>query len=204
MIYIRIVETVYNLTCKLLQFLLRQRQGRDHFVINGLQHEVTDIVIMHGLSYDVVAAQVRSQYERGMRTVQDTNLSLLIRLLIVSEDNRKSCIGKREFLADVLSGFDNPQSKRLTGYHDVVFVTQLLPFFLLGSTGITGNDTVYQSRGEYTCLIYPLLELIAQSPQLDQLHYALLQHNTFVIDQLYGKHYQTLAHITLEGLESVI
>jgi len=86
----------------------------------------------------------------------------------------------------------------------VVFVTQLLPFFLLGSTGITGNDTVYQSRGEYTCLIYPLLELIAQSPQLDQLHYALLQHNTVVIDQLYGKHYQTLAHIPLEGLESVI
>ena len=98
MIYIRIVETVYNLTCKLLQFLLRQGQGRDYFVINGLQHEVTDIVIMHGLSYDVVAAQVRSQYERGMRTVQDTNLSLLIRLLIVSEDNRKSCIGKRNSL----------------------------------------------------------------------------------------------------------
>ena len=46
--------------------------------------------------------------------------------------------------------------------------------------------------------------MVAQSPQLDQLHYALLQHNTVVIDQLYGKHYQTLAHITLEGLESVI
>ena len=64
MIYIRVVETVYNLTCELLQFLLRQRQGRDYFVINGLQHEVTDIVIMHGLSYDVVAAQIGSQYER--------------------------------------------------------------------------------------------------------------------------------------------
>ena len=69
MVYVRVIETVYNLTCELLQLLLRQRQGRDHFVINGLQHEVTDIVILHGLSYDVVAAQIRSQYERGMRTV---------------------------------------------------------------------------------------------------------------------------------------
>ena len=69
MIYIRVVKTVNNLTCELLQFLLRQRQGRDYFVVNGLQHEVADIVVMHGLSYDVVAAQIRSQYERGMRTI---------------------------------------------------------------------------------------------------------------------------------------
>ena len=82
MIYIRIVETVYNLTCKLLPVPPQAEQGRDYFVINGLQHEVTDIVILHGLSYDVVAAQVEPVRKRGMRPVQDTNLSLLIRLLI--------------------------------------------------------------------------------------------------------------------------
>ena len=41
----------------------------DHFVINGLQHEVTDIVILHGLSYDVVAAQIGSQYKGSMCAV---------------------------------------------------------------------------------------------------------------------------------------
>ena len=69
MVYVRVIETVYNLTCELLQLLLRQRQGRDHFVINGLQHEVTDIVILHGLSYDVIAAQIGSQYKGSMCAV---------------------------------------------------------------------------------------------------------------------------------------
>ena len=52
---------------------------------------------MHAVSYNILACQISAKDHGGMSAVQDTDLSLLIRLVVVCDQNRKSCLGKGKF-----------------------------------------------------------------------------------------------------------
>ena len=69
MFYIRILKPRNNRLCKIFQILLRKCQGGNHFVINGLLDKFQDILVLHGLKYDIVSAKERGKHKRSMGTV---------------------------------------------------------------------------------------------------------------------------------------
>ena len=69
MVNIRVVKTIYNLTGKLLQLLLGKGQCGDNLVKYCFIHEITDVFVLHGLSYNIIAAEPGSQYEGSVCTV---------------------------------------------------------------------------------------------------------------------------------------
>jgi len=68
-IYERVVETILNCCCELLQIILVQRKGRDNLIVQHLVHEALDRLIMHAVTNDVLACQISTQNESGVCAV---------------------------------------------------------------------------------------------------------------------------------------
>ena len=63
MLYIRVIKSCQHGFCKLFEFPLRKRQGRNDFIEDRRFDKVQNQLIVHGLQHDIVSAQIRSQYE---------------------------------------------------------------------------------------------------------------------------------------------
>ena len=110
----------------------------------------------------------------------------------------------REFLSDFLRSFDYPQMEDFSLYNHVVIILQ---FFLDSGNVLTResrNNTVYQCSINATSLFEPGLEFIAQVPQFDILVNGFFQFMAVQEDQLTRENDQTLCHITVESLETMV
>ncbi len=201
---IRIVKTGNDCVCKLFQLLFGKRQRGNYLVKNRLHHKALDIRILHGLQHDIIACQIRSKYKGSVRAIQNTNLALLVWFLVVSKDNRQSCIRKRELLTDILIALDNPKGKRLARHQNSILISQIRPNGLYLVPRITGNNPVHQRRGKNTRLVHPDSKSFLQSPEPDKLHHTFLQHNTVIINQLHRQHNKSLFLIAMEKPVSLI
>ncbi len=200
MLDIGVHETTRYGLSKGQQVFLRQGQGGNDFIIQGLLHEGLDHGIIHGIQHVVIAAQVGSRHKGGVSTVQDAHLALLVGLLVIGVDDRHAAVRQGQFLGNVLGGFDDPQAEGFCRDKDAILIAQLVPNGLILSTGIAGHDTVHQGGGEHAGIFQPLLELFAQVPQLGQRHDALLQHDAVVVDQLHRQDDQALVLSIVEVL----
>ena len=72
-----IAESVRDSGGKCQKIIFWKIQGRNDFVINGSMEKSADHRIVHAVSYDILAGQISAEYEGGMRTIQNANLSLL-------------------------------------------------------------------------------------------------------------------------------
>ena len=167
--YIRIVKSRQHRFRKLVKLLLRKRQCRDDLVKNRRFNEIQNQFIVHGFQHDIVSAQVRSEYKRGVRSVQNPYFSLLIRFLVIRENNRKSCLWQRQLIADVSGAFDNPERKRFAGYNQVILIAKFFAEFFRLISRISGNNSVHQRRCKYAGVIYPRDKFIFQFPKLRKL-----------------------------------
>ena len=145
MFHIGVTESCEHRLGKLFQFLLRQGQRRNHFLKDCFPDKAQNQLVLHGLQHDIVTAQIGSQHKGGMSAVQDTDLPLLVRFLVIREDNRQSCFGKRQFSADILSALNHPEGKGFTRDNQMILIPELLTQFFRLISGIAGNDS---------CLLY--------------------------------------------------
>ena len=129
-----------------------------------------------------------------MRTVEQGNLSLMIRCLRLSDEHVQTSLVSRElstelFTGHVLSLLDNPKVEYLSLNNEVVLVANLLLNLSNLLAWETWNDTVNEGSANVVVLLKPLLEafvVLAEVvlPQLDILADAVLQVVTVEEDEL--------------------
>lgn len=96
----------------------------DDLLKDALFQEGADSLVLHALTHSGQAVQMGAQYHGGVASVQDADLSLLIRMHVV---------GPYDVVAGLLEGqlvlvmaADYPQVENLCGVDQLVFVADLL------------------------------------------------------------------------------
>ena len=157
--------------------------------------------------------QKRTSAQHGVRTIQQSNLTLVVWLLVVCYENvETSLVGRELFLhllyCHVFCLLDYPEVEALSLYYEVVLVTNLLLDFLDGVAWEARNDTVNECCANVAVVGKPLLETLVVSthiflPKLDILVDAFLQVVTVQENQLTRHQDHTLGRIALEELVTV-
>ena len=171
----RIVEAFQYIMSELFQFSLRQIQGFHQFVKHHLVDELADNRMLASIADDVHSRQICNRRQYGMRTVQQRNFSFMIRSFRRNEQYIQACLVCREFFCHFLRCLDYPQMENFSLNDHVVVV---LKFFLNGINFLareSRNDTVYQGSIYTAGFFEPILEILAQVPQIDVLIYCFLQ-----------------------------
>ena len=75
-----IVETVLNCCSKLIEVVLIKviNKSRDNLFAEHLVHETCNIVIVHAVTNNIKASKISSKNKSCVRTVEDTNLAVLV------------------------------------------------------------------------------------------------------------------------------
>ena len=198
----RVVETILNRRSELLAVLLVERKDRDDLILEHLVHVVTDHLIMHAVTHDIEACEVCTEYEAGVCTVQDSYLSLLIRSNLRNDVNIYASLLERKLILECLRSLDVPYTEYLADIGQRICVTILCIELcnLLRIADTARNDTVYECGAEQNLLVYPVLEVLAETPLIDVAVDDLLEDLTVGIDQLAGKNDEA----ALAGLETLI
>ena len=209
MINIRVVETLQYVSGKLLQLVHRKIQGLHQLLELYFMDILTDHLVVASIAYDIHATQISHRTQYGVRTIQQGHLTLVVRLLTLSDEHVQASLLCRELCAQVLDRhigrlLDYPEVEDLCLYNEVVCIRNLLLDVSNLLTWESGNDTVYQCSAYVVVFLYPLLESFVVCteiilPQLDVLTDALLQMMTVQEDQLTRHDDQALLRITLEG-----
>ena len=167
-----------------------------------------------GISNDIYAREEGNRGEHGMRTVQQGNLTLMIRLLALGDEHVQTRFLGWELLAQrldthVLRLLNHPEMEGLGLYYQVVFVSYFLLNISYFLTWEAWYDTVNQGSANVVVLGEPLLErliVFAQIlfPQFDILVDTFLQVVSVEEDQLAGHDNQTFSGVSIEGLETTV
>ena len=80
-----------------------------------------------------------------MCAVENANLALFIRGVILNDNYRKSCFFKGQFVFYKIGTFNYPEAEDLTRVNEVVSVTESLAECIRFASGITRNNTVNKS-----------------------------------------------------------
>ena len=214
MIHIRVVEAFQNITGKVAQFIHGQVQCFHQFLELHLMDILAYHLVVAGISYDVYAREESDRGEHGMRTVQQGNLTLMIRLLALGDEHVQTRFLSRELLTQrldthVLRLLNYPEMEGLGLYHQVVFVSYFLLNISYFLTWEAWYDTVNQGGANVVILGEPLLErliVFAQIlfPQFNILVDTFLQVVSIEEDQLAGHDNQTFSRVSIEGLETTV
>ena len=128
----------------------------------------------------------------------------MIRSLARNEENVQSSLVCREFRSNRLRSLDYPKMEDFTLYYDIVAVADALMNLSDGVLRISRNDTVHEGAVNTASLLEPSLEFLAKLPQLYVLVDALLEFLSVEEDKFAWKDDESLRHVTLEMLESVV
>ena len=139
-----------------------------------------------------------------MRTVEKGYLSFMIWSLAWDKEYIETGLVCRELLCDFLRSLDNPKMEDLTLDNEVILISDTLMNLVDRILRIARYYTVYESTVYSASLLKPVLEVLAKLPEFDILIYALLQFLTIEEDEFARKDDESLAHITLEMLISVV
>ena len=150
--------------------------------------------MMQSVTYDVDTRQISYRRENCVRTIEQSNLSLMIRSLRLSNQHMQASLVSREFLTQlftrhILWSLDYPQVEYLSLNNEVVLIANLLLYLSDVLTWESRNNTVNKSSTNIVILLKPLLEALIVSsevilPKLDILAYAVLQMVTIEEDKL--------------------
>ena len=109
-----------------------------------------------------------------MRTIEESNLSFMIRCLARYEKYIKTSFVCREFCRNRLRGLDNPKMEYFTLYNEIVTESDAFMYLLDGILRISRNDTVNECAIYSTCFLEPCLEAFTKIPEVDILIDTLL------------------------------
>ena len=160
--------------------------------------------IVHAVSYDILAGQISAEYEGGMRTIQNANLSLLIRLVIVCDQNWKICLVDREFLQDRLWSLNDPEAERFSGIEQLILIAKLSADCVRFLAWVSGHDTVDQRRTEQIFFPDPVRKCSAELPLVGIAQDAVLQLFSIIINQLTGKNQEAFSLLHSEFLKPAV
>ena len=165
MLYVGVVKAFQYIGCELLQFFDRQVQCLHQFVKLYFADILAYNRVVASVAHDVYAAKVSHRRKYGVRTVQQGNLSFVVRSLRLHKEHIQSCLVCGEFFCqlaerEVLGSFDNPQMEDFGLYNQVVGITDFLLNLRNLLTREARNDAVYQSGAYITILCKPSLELL--------------------------------------------
>ena len=139
-----------------------------------------------------------------MRTIEQCNLSLMIWSLARNEENVQTSLVSWEFRCNRLRSLDHPEMEDFTLYHEIVLISDTLMNLLYGILRITRHNTVNEGTIYSAGLLEPCLEFLAELPELDVLVDALLEFLAVKEDKLAWENDESLAHVAVEMLVSVI
>ena len=157
---------------------------------------LADHRVVAGIAHDVYAAEECNGREHGVRTVEKSNLTLVVGSLGVGDEHLKTGLLGGKLGAELLDGhvgsaLDNPEVECLALNNDVVLVAEFL--LDLGNllAGESGNDAVNEGSAYVVVGVEPVLEaLVIRSeilfPELDVLVDDLLEMVTVLEDKLAG------------------
>ena len=139
-----------------------------------------------------------------MRAVKKCNLSFVVRCLARYEKYIKASLICRELSGHRLRSLDHPKMEDLTLDNEVVLEADALVDLVDGVLRITWNDSVYECAVNSASLFEPCLESFSEIPEVNVLIDALLEFFAVKEDELARKDDESLGHITVEVLISVI
>ena len=139
-----------------------------------------------------------------MRTVQKSDLSLMIWSLAWNEEDVQSCLVCRELCSYRLRSLDHPEMEDLALYDKIVLIADALMDLVDRILRISRHDAVNEGAVYTACLFEPCLESVSEIPEIDVLVDALLELLSVQEDELARKDYESLGHIAAEMLVSAV
>jgi len=213
MVNVWIVEALKHVSSKLLEFFHRKVESLHEFVILYLLDVRTDNRIVKSITNDVDAREISHRRENSVRTIEESNLTLVVWSLRLSDENVETSLVSREFLTQFLAShvfslLDYPKVEDFSLNDEIVLVTDLVLDFHDVLAWETWYDTVNESSANVVVFLKPLRESLClltevRSPELDVLADAVLEVVTIEEDELTRHDDETLSRITVECVETV-
>ena len=139
-----------------------------------------------------------------MRTVEQSHLSFMIWSLARDKEYIQASLVCRELSSNRFWSLDHPEMEDLALYNEVVLESDTLVDLVNGVLRISRNDPVYECAVNTASLLEPCLEAFSEIPKVNVLIDALLELLAVKEDELTRKDDESLGHVTVEMLVSVI
>ena len=148
-------KPLLHCTGKGFAVLTGQGKGGDDLLKQRPLQIAPDRLVLHAVTDDVVARQIRRQHHAGVATVQDADLLLLIGMVVRHELHRKSRLLGGKLPAQGLASLDDPEAEGLGGIQQSILIAvfSVEPGSLSGR--ISGDDAVHQCIAETVLLPEP-------------------------------------------------
>ena len=204
MLHIRVDEAVLHVIGKLEEIILRKIQGRKKLLEHHFVDEAADELILTAFLDGVEAAEVSDRREDGMRSVQERDLSLMIRSLRRDKEDMEAGLVCRELRSHFLRRLDYPEMENLGLVKQIVLVADPLADTGRIVARIARHDTIHKGRIHTTGRVKPLREFRSELPEIDILPDALLQMLSVFENQFARENDKALRLVTGKMPESVI
>ena len=128
-------------------FIVRRvADDRQDLVMQYMAEIMQDRHVLHALAHRTLPVQISARDHRGVRTVQDADLALLVESDIVRPDHVNAGLLERQLIFMVAA--DRPEMEGLCGIDHLVIPADLFAHFIGFLAGITSRDTVNKRRAE--------------------------------------------------------
>ena len=204
MLHVRIYETLYYRVGKGLKLRLREIKSLEKLAIHHLLDELAYFRILDTLLDSIKPREITYRRQDCVRAVEESYLSFMVRCLAWNKEDIQTCLVCRELGSYSLRSLDYPEVENLALYHEIVLESDALVDLVDGVLRIARNDSVYEGAVNTASLLEPCLEVFSEIPEVDVLIYALLELLAVKEDELARKDDESLGHVAVEVLVSVI
>ena len=139
-----------------------------------------------------------------MRAVEQSHLSFMIWSVAWNEEYIQTSLVCWELCSNRFWSLVHPKMEDLALYNEVVLEADALVYLVNSVLRITWNDSVYECAVYTASLLEPCLEAFSEIPKVDVLIDALLELLAVKEDELARKDDESLGHVAVEVLVSVI
>jgi len=160
-----VLESLEHVRGKLLQLIHRQVKSLHQFVKLHFVNVLAQYRMLAGITHNIHATEIGNGRENGVRTIEKSDLTGMVRLFVVGDQHVKAGLVSREFCLHLVHGhvlcfLDHPKMETFCLHHEVVLVAHLLLNLLDILTWESRNDAVYE-RGTYVTVVgKPCLETL--------------------------------------------
>ena len=137
-----------------------------------------------------MARQIRRQHHAGVAAVQNTDLLLLIRMVVRHELHRQPRLLGGKLQAQGLASLDDPQAEGLSGVQQSILIAvfSVEPGSLSGR--ISGDDAIHQRIAKMVLLPEPVQEILLQCPVGGVVQHGVPQDGAVVGNEFTGQENQ--------------
>lgn len=190
----RVVETLEDVGSKLLKLLHREIEGLHKLIELHLMDVFADDRVVASVADDIDAAEECDRREDGVRAIEESYLTLVVRLLALSDEDMETSLLCGELLAKILNAhvlrlLDDPEVENLSLDDEVVRIANRLLNLSDVLTGEARDNAIDERRTDVAIICEPSLERLIVSaevtlPKLDVLEDAILKMMTVEEDEL--------------------